>query len=50
MLGVKVKSVHSIEDLGVTVTYNLKFSQQCNGFVKNANRMMGLIKKKKIIQ
>ncbi len=26
MLGVKIKSVHSVKDLGVTVTSNLKFS------------------------
>ncbi len=26
MLGVKIKSVHSVKDLGVTVTFNLKFS------------------------
>ncbi len=27
MRGVKIKSLHSVKDLGVTVTSNLKFSQ-----------------------
>ncbi len=44
MCGVKIKSVHSVEDLGVTVASNVKFSQQCNESVKKANKMMGLIK------
>ncbi len=34
MRGVEIKSVHSVKDLGVTVTSNLKFSQQCNEFFK----------------
>ncbi len=42
MRGVKIKSVHSVKDLGVTVTFNLKFSQQCNESVIKANRMIGL--------
>ncbi len=45
MCGVKIKSVHSAKDIGVTVASNLKFSQQCNESVKKANRMMGLIKR-----
>ncbi len=40
----KIKSVHSVKDLGVTIASNLKFSQQCNDSVKKANTMMGLIK------
>ncbi len=32
--GFKIKSVHSVKDLGVTVAANLKFSQQCNEFLK----------------
>ncbi len=44
MCDVKIKSVYSVKDLGVTLSYNLKFSQQCNESVKKANRMMGLIK------
>ncbi len=50
MRRVKIKSLHSVKDLGVTVTSNLKSSQQCNESVIKANRMIGLIKKKKIIQ
>ncbi len=46
MRGVKHKSVHSVKDLGVTVTSNLKFSQQCNESAIRANRIMGLIKRK----
>ncbi len=46
MCGVKLKSVHSVIDLGVTVASNLKFSLQCNESGKRANRMMGLIKRK----
>ncbi len=54
MRGVKIKSVHSVKDLGVTVMSNLKSSQRrnlsnlnefvfiCNESVKKANRMMGL--------
>ncbi len=47
MRGVKIKSVHSVQDLGVTVTSNLKFSQQGNESLKKANRMMAWIKRKK---
>ncbi len=42
--GARIKSVHSVRNLGVTVGSNLKFSQQC--YVKKANRMTGLIKRK----
>ncbi len=40
MRGVKIKSVHSVRDLGVTVTSNLKFSQQCNESVIKVNRLI----------
>ncbi len=46
MCGVKIKSVHSFKDLGVTVASNFKLSQQCNESVEKANRMIGLIKRK----
>ncbi len=46
MRGTKIKSVHSVKDLGVTVTYNVKFFQQYNESVIKANRMMGWIKRK----
>ncbi len=44
MRGVKIKNVHSVKDLGVTVMSNLKFSQQCNESIFKGNRLMGLIK------
>ncbi len=43
MRGLKIKSVHSVQDLGVTVTSKLKLSLQCNESVITANRVMGLI-------
>ncbi len=45
MYGVKIKSVQSVKDFGVTVLSNLKFSHQCNEAVKKANRMLGSIKR-----
>ncbi len=42
MCGVKIKTVHSVKDLGVSVTSNLKFSQQCNESVIKANKRMDL--------
>ncbi len=38
MCAVKIKSVHSVKDLGVTVTSNIKFSQQCNEAVKKKKK------------
>ncbi len=46
MQGIRIKIVHFVKDLGVTVTSNLKFSQQSYESVKKANRMMSLIKRK----
>ncbi len=45
MCGVKIESVHSVKDIGVTVASNVKFSQQCNKSVKKANMMIGLTKR-----
>ncbi len=45
MCGIKIKSVQRVKDLDVTVSSNLKLSQQCNEAVKKANRMLGLIKR-----
>ncbi len=45
MDGVRIKGVQSVRDLGVTVSSNLKFSQQCNEAVKKANRMLNLFKR-----
>ncbi len=47
MRGEKLESVHCVKDLGVTITSNLKFSQQCKEAAGKANRMLGFIKKKK---
>ncbi len=44
MRGINIKSVHSVKDLGVTVAYNLKYSQQCNESEKKKKSMMGFIK------
>ncbi len=44
MSGEKLESVHCVKDLGVTITLNLKFSQQCKDAVGKANRMLGFIK------
>ncbi len=43
MGGVKLKSVHCVKDLGVTITSNLKFSQHCKEAVCKANKMLGVI-------
>ncbi len=45
MSGKKLESVHSVKDLGVTITSNLKFSQQCKEAAGKANRMLGFIKR-----
>ncbi len=45
MSGEKLESVHCVKDLGVTITSNLKFSQQWKEAAGKANRMLGLIKR-----
>ncbi len=45
MSGEKLKSVHCVKDLGVTITSNLKFSQQFKEAAGKANRMLGIIKR-----
>ncbi len=45
MSGEKLESVHCVKDLGVTITSNLKFSQQCKEAAGKANRMLDFIKK-----
>ncbi len=45
MRGEKLKSVHCVKDLGVTIASNLKFSQQCKDVAGKANRMLGFIKR-----
>ncbi len=45
MRGVKLKSFQCVKDLGVKITSNLKFSQQCVDAANKANRMLGFIKR-----
>ena len=40
-----LKSFNKERDLGIIVDDGLKFSQQCNAAVRNANIILGLIKK-----
>ncbi len=46
MSGKKLESVYCVKDLSVTITSNLKFSQQCKDAAGKANKMLGFIKKK----
>ncbi len=43
MNGVKLDSVQCVKDLGVSITSNLKFSQQCKDASGKANRMLDFI-------
>ncbi len=45
MNGNKLESVHWVKDLGVTITLNLKFSQQCKEAAGKANTILGFIKR-----
>ncbi len=45
MRGKKLENMHCVKDLGVMITSNLKFSQQCKEAAGKANRMLGFIKK-----
>ncbi len=45
MSGEKLESIHCVKDLGVTITLNLKFIQQCKEAAGKANRMLGFIKR-----
>ncbi len=45
MGGEKLESVDRVKYLGVTITSNLKFSQQCKEAADKANRMLGFIKR-----
>ncbi len=43
MGGVKMESVQCVKDLGVTITWNLKFFQHWKEAMCKANRMLGFI-------
>ncbi len=43
--GEKLENVHCVKDLGVTITSNLKFTQQCKEAAGKVNRMLGFIKR-----
>ncbi len=45
MSGEKFGSVHCVKDLGVTITWNLKFSQRRKEAAGKGNRMLGFIKR-----
>ncbi len=45
MRGEKLERVHCVKDLGVKITSNLKFCQQCKEAVGKANRMLGFTKR-----
>jgi hypothetical protein len=40
-----LKTTIIVKDLGIKVNNNLKFSEQCNAAIKNANYTLGLIKR-----
>ncbi len=41
--GIKLKSIKCVKDIGVSVAYSLKFSQQCKDGACKANRILGFI-------
>ena len=45
MAGSNLNTADKIKDLGVTITSNLKFTQQCINSANKANRMLGFIKR-----
>ena len=45
MDGVKLQFVKGEQDLGVTVSADMKWERQCIETVKKANKMLGLIKR-----
>ncbi len=45
MSGKKLENVQCVKDLGVTITSNLKFSQQCKEAAGKANTILGFIKR-----
>ncbi len=45
----KIESVQCVENLGISITSSVKFSQQCKEAAGKANRMLGFINKKLIV-
>ncbi len=43
MNGVKTESVQCVKDLGVTIAFNLQFSEQCKNAAGKTNRMLDFI-------
>ncbi len=50
MRGVKLKSIQCVKNLGVKITSNLKFPQQCSNAANKANRMLGFIKRNFLLE
>ena len=44
-LGVQLKSVESVKDLGVTINYNLSWGKHISYIVNKANKVLGVIKR-----
>ena len=43
-LGVQLKSVESVKDLGVTINYDLSWGKHVSYIVNKANKVLGVIK------
>ncbi len=41
--GVKLENVQCVIDIGITIAWNLKFSQHCKVAADKANRMLGFM-------
>ncbi len=39
----KLESIQCVKDLGVSIAFSLKFSQQCKDAAGKSNRMLGFI-------
>ena len=44
-LGVQLKSVESVKNLGVTINYHLSWGKDVSYIVNKANRVLGVIKR-----
>ena len=43
--GTQLKSVESAKDLGIIISKNFKFTEQCANLVSKANQMLGIFKR-----